>query len=400
MHHHNQANPISKNLLAELYGNEVKTSVTRLESFSRCPYQHFTRYALKPTNRESPELSSLDIGDLFHEVIELVMNHIKELQLDVIEIDHWSTQFEAIFELVIRKKYRFALSPKNEYYAKRLKGVLFEGIGYVVEQINLGSFDNVMNELSFGIGSNVDAPPLILETLEGNRIYLEGKIDRLDLVSSKSGDYIRIIDYKSGQHKLNLGDVYEGLSLQLMLYLDVATSHSKEIIGKSANPFGAFYFKMTEPLIESDTSLEVLDLEEQLLESFKMEGVCIKDIELISKADKSLEESGKAKVVNAKIKASGELTDADHLLEEEELRLVMHYAKNKAQKIATSIYSGDIGIKPVKESLKTACDWCDFKSICQFDEKKSTENYKRVVKRDKQSVLDEMKGVIDCEMDK
>ncbi|MCK8061428.1 MULTISPECIES: PD-(D/E)XK nuclease family protein [unclassified Fusibacter] len=400
MHHHNLAHKIPEELIGNLYGDYVKTSVTRLESFSRCPFQHFTRYALKPTTRETPELSSLDIGDLFHEVIELVMNHIQKLNKEVIVDEDWKEAFESIFESVIDQKMRFGLSPKNKYYAKRLKGVLIEGIGHIADQINLGNFSNVMNELSFGVGLEVDAPPLVLETEDGKRILLEGKIDRLDIVKTKTGDYLRIIDYKSGQQKLNLGDVYEGLSLQLMLYLDVATSHAKVITGAQANPFGAFYFRVTEPMIETDVIFDPADLKEQLLEAFKMDGVCIKDMDLILQSDRSIEETGKSKVVNAKLKASGELGDADHLLEPDELELVMNYAKEKAKEIATTLYSGEIGIRPVKESQKTACDWCEFRSICQFDEKKHDEDFKRIPKRDKGSALEEMKGVIDCEMDK
>lgn len=52
---------------------------------------------------------------------------------------------------------------------------------------------------------------------------LVGVVDRGDLYVNEAEQTIslRVIDYKSGAHEFDLGDLYEGLELQLAIYTDV-----------------------------------------------------------------------------------------------------------------------------------------------------------------------------------
>ena len=52
------------------------------------------------------------------------------------------------------------------------------------------------------------------------QINLIGQIDRIDEFDEGDDRYIRIIDYKSSDKNVNLTEVYYGLQLQLLVYLD------------------------------------------------------------------------------------------------------------------------------------------------------------------------------------
>ena len=74
---------------------------------------------------------------------------------------------------------------------------------------------------------NGDFPEIVLSLPNNKEVRLSGKIDRVDVATSEKGDkYIRIIDYKSSSKDLLLSDVYYGLQLQLLTYLDVARLRS------------------------------------------------------------------------------------------------------------------------------------------------------------------------------
>ena len=51
------------------------------------------------------------------------------------------------------------------------------------------------------------------------KVYIEGKIDRLDVLAN---DRIKIIDYKTGQESFRVEEARGGYRLQLMLYLKAA----------------------------------------------------------------------------------------------------------------------------------------------------------------------------------
>lgn len=58
-------------------------------------------------------------------------------------------------------------------------------------------------------------------------MYLRGQIDRIDAYEENGQLHLRIVDYKSSSRDLDLNEVYHGISLQLLTYLDVAVKMRK-----------------------------------------------------------------------------------------------------------------------------------------------------------------------------
>ncbi|EPZ55830.1 PD-(D/E)XK nuclease superfamily protein [[Clostridium] sordellii ATCC 9714] len=83
----------------------------------------------------------------------------------------------------------------------------------------------------------------------GEEINLIGQIDRVDTLEEESQKYIRIVDYKSGNKDISLTDVYHGLQLQLLVYLDAILESSKHN-GGDINPAAILYFKIDDPIIK------------------------------------------------------------------------------------------------------------------------------------------------------
>ena len=61
-----------------LYGNILSGSVTRLEQYAACAYAHFLQYGLELLNRHRYELAAADIGNLFHDSIDMCFKKVKE----------------------------------------------------------------------------------------------------------------------------------------------------------------------------------------------------------------------------------------------------------------------------------------------------------------------------------
>ena len=79
----------------------------------------------------------------------------------------------------------------------------------------------------------LDASSLRLS--DGTRVSVRGRIDRIDRYDSGDGEYLRVIDYKSGTKTLDPARIHMGMQLQLLLYLEAALHEHG-----GALPAGAF----------------------------------------------------------------------------------------------------------------------------------------------------------------
>ena len=68
----------------------------------------------------------------------------------------------------------------------------------------------------------------------GVKMEVVGRIDRVDKAEDENGTFLRIIDYKSSSKALDLTEVYYGLALQMLTYLDVVTSNAHTWMKKAA----------------------------------------------------------------------------------------------------------------------------------------------------------------------
>ena len=90
-------------------------------------------------------------------------------------------------------------------------------------------FDPAVAELEFGI-RDVGAPAWEIDLGAGHRLALRGRIDRIDLCREADGRALCVVmDYKSGQKKLDKILVEHGVQLQLLAYLAAIRNWPPEI---------------------------------------------------------------------------------------------------------------------------------------------------------------------------
>ena len=65
-----KADTLDEEQARELYGENPKFSVTRMERFSACAYAHFLTYGLHLSDRERYEFEAMDLGNIAHQSME------------------------------------------------------------------------------------------------------------------------------------------------------------------------------------------------------------------------------------------------------------------------------------------------------------------------------------------
>ena len=216
-----------------LYGTILENSVTRLEKFSACAYAHFLSYGLNLREREEYTFQAIDLGNIFHSAIE---HFAKKLEAEGYT---WTTLPEVRREELIEESVEESIvdygntilysSARNEYIIKRLKRMMRRTVWALTKQLEKGDFMPGGYEISFGGASGLSTSDIALDG--HGRMRLRGKIDRVDICEDEDNVYVKVIDYKTGAKAFDLGELYYGLQLQLVLYLNTA-SDERSNLGK------------------------------------------------------------------------------------------------------------------------------------------------------------------------
>ena len=70
------------------------------------------------------------------------------------------------------------------------------------------------------------------------------------------------------------------------------------------------------------------------------------------------------------------------------------YVEKLIKEISKEILSGDIGLKPyyLTNKKSTPCQYCKYKSVCQFDTKFKNNDYRIIIPDSKEEVLSKMEA--------
>lgn len=371
LQHQNHSEKLAREITEELYGEDLTSSVSRIEKYYSCPFAHFANYGLKLQERPEFRLETFEMGDLFHEALKWISMETDRLNLRLNRLTREQCAHlarEAVERIVPTFSHQILLSSSRYRYIQRKLMRIVENTMIALSQhAKNATFKPVAVEASFGPGKKEQLPPLEIPLKGGRKMQLRGRIDRIDHAKVGDRSYLRVIDYKSSGRDLDLNEVYYGLSLQLLTYLDVAVENSLLLLEERALPAGVLYVHVQNPILKIEKELNDLQLEEERLKMFKMKGLLSEDKDAVIAMDDRLEEDGKSIIVPASITKSQEFSKNSKVIPPESMDDLRTFVRQKHKEAGDSILSGDTSIRPYKLKSRTACDFCQFKSVCQFD---------------------------------
>ena len=392
----NTAEKIKKENVEKMYGSILKTSVSKLEQYSGCPFSYYLKYGLKLNDKETFNVEAVDTGSFMHDVIDNFFGVIEERNINLKEIT--DEELEKIVAEIVSEKlkldrnYIFTTTSKYKVLSNRLQKVVTMSVKYIVQSLKQSEFEVFGHELEFG--GDGQYKPITVITEDGKKVEITGKIDRVDIMKNQDGTYVRIIDYKSSVKNIDLNQVFYGLQLQLLTYLN-ETCKVEDFI-----PAGVLYFNLINPTIGTDKNLTDEEVEEKIRQEFKMKGLILADVNIIKKMDTNIENEPKgiSKIIPATIKKDGEISDrGTSAVTKEQFVYLQKYMEKIIKQISEEILQGNIEVKPYynASTKKTPCEYCKYKSICRFDENTKNNEYKYISKLNKDAVLEMIKNKAD-----
>lgn len=377
-----------------LYGEKIFSSVSRLERFAACPFSHFVEYGLKATERKLYQLHTPDLGLLFHEVLELFSNKIQSenIQWDSLTQEKTEAMIHEAVDLAAPKLGDQILldTAANQYLIHRLKRISSRAAWTLVRHLKNGDF--VPQGYEIGFGNHEALPPIVIQLAEGNQLVLSGKIDRVDLLDTHGNRYAKIIDYKSGSKNFNFQDIYYGLQLQLLIYLDAYLKHYEKT-NTPMKPGGVFYFRIMDPNISLSQEMSPEEIEEALYQKMQMSGLILEDEAVIQGLDHIFIEDVKGKnsaIVPVGYTKKGEPSSAAFLANEDQYEKLLSFVVNQAAELGNSMQKGTITPSPYRKNDQSPCSYCRFKSICRYDydDEPKWRDLKKIAKKDFWDMID------------
>ncbi|MDM0461535.1 helicase-exonuclease AddAB subunit AddB [Clostridium perfringens] len=382
----NLENNISKEKAKKLYEdnkNKISLSVSRLERYAQCPFAYYIQYGLKAKDRKIYEFTAPDLGSFMHEILDEFTNEIKEKDLKWSDLSKENCRniINSLVDNQVKNNKSSILnsSKRYSYFTDRFKRILTKSVMVISEQMKRSDFEIYKNELAFGFSKDVNS--IKLDIPSGESFYLNGRIDRVDKLNLDGETYLRIIDYKTGSKKFDLNKFYNGLQMQLLVYLDALINNSENIVENQAMPGAILYFRIDDPILKSKGDLTEEEIKSEVLKELKLEGLLLDDVKVVKAMDNTLEPGTHSLIIPANMKKAGDLGKNKALITMEQFELLRKYVNEKMVEICQNMIEGKIDIEPCKENKNIVCDYCNYSHICQFDSSLEDNRYKVIPKK-------------------
>ncbi|MGG1660714.1 helicase-exonuclease AddAB subunit AddB [Brevibacillus sp. NRS-1366] len=381
LRYRNQPGELDRATSATLYGKQLKMSVSRLERFQSCPFSHFSSHGLKLSERTLYKLERFDVGELFHASLKRAVEKMNEENMEwgrLTEANSMDLASEVVEELVpATRSSILTRTARYRYLSGKLKRAVGRAIFVLGEHAKRSRFAPVGLEVSFG--PNADLPGLALSLENGVDLQLIGRIDRVDQSLDSEVPYLRVIDYKSSPKQLQLSDVWNGLNLQLLVYLDVVVANAEQWLGRKAEMGGVFYYQVADPFVTAKRLLSSDEAAKERAKRLRMKGLMLADPELARMMDAQVEQ-GASELVPFEIKKDGTLSSRSSVATAEQFQALTTYVRDTVKEISTRMTNGEIHIEPYSNGTMTACDYCSYKPVCQFDKETGGNGHRQLSK--------------------
>lgn len=360
--------PLQKNVARALYGQILRNSVSRLETYAACAYRHFLQYGISLKEREELTFENVDMGNVFHGVLEGFSHKLEESAYTWFDFPQdFARQTVADVLSLCAAEYGAAVlydNARNEYAIRRMGRILERTVLTLQYQLKKGSFVPGSYEMSFSSVSDLESINIALSKEE--RMQLAGRIDRVDTLMEEDKLYVKVVDYKSGSRKFNLAALYYGLQLQLVVYMNAAVEReTKKHPDKEVVPAAMLYYHVYDPIISAEAETAPEEINAALLEQLRAGGIVNSDGEIARRLDE--EAVAKSDVIPVEYKKDGSFSARSSVLNGEELREISLFVGRKVRQLGREILDGNIALNPYESGTESACTYCSFQGVCGFD---------------------------------
>ena len=357
---HRLSPTISRQLFAS---GDINVTASRIDVYNRCNFEYFCKYGLRIEPVRPLVIDPANRGTAMHYLFQSVLEHFGGGFSDATD-----EEIEAMVAKLLDDFSEenlggdFGKTAKFKADYTRLGGAAVEILKNMREEFKVSKFrpERFEYDLSKKNGESVLSIPIS----GGVKVNIRGVVDRVDIYTDPYGKrYIRIVDYKTGSKKFAFEDIYNGINLQLLLYM-LALTEGKDADFNDCIPSGVLYMRSGFLKCEAEYDPLSADQKSRLelcADQLKRNGLIVENDDVIEAMDKDF--SGKyvpvTKTSTCKYGARSQL------ISEKSFNLLEDYARYKTVRFGEDLLGGKISAVPIgTDSEHLRCAYCDYTSVC------------------------------------
>ena len=360
---------VQRSRIEKLYGKQLQLSASQIDRQAECRLSYFLKYGLRAKERKEATVDPAEFGTYVHAVLEQTAREVRDLG------GFPAVTMEQTMEIAMKYSADYAAEHFSQLDSERMT-YLFRRNGqelrFVVrelwEELQQSQFQPADFEVNFGNAGGL--PPIPINGKTMNAI-LRGFVDRVDTWEHNGNDYYRVVDYKTGRKDFDYCDVFNGVGLQLLLYLFALQECGTDVVGQRPIPAGVQYFPARAPYMTTDGRMTPEELEKQRLKDLKRQGLLLQDEEILQAMEPGDHPKRLCYTVKSDGSLSGDLADRD------QLKLLKAYMQRLLGDMVDEIASGNVEANPyTRGTSHSACTYCPYGAVCHQAEVDGRRNYK------------------------
>ena len=360
---------VSRENIAGLYGKTLNLSASQVDRQAECRLSYFLQYGLRVRERKEAVIDPAEFGTYVHAVLENSVRRIQELGgfhrvslEETLEIAHNFSEEYA------REHFSQIESERAAYLFRRHIQELDMVVRELWQELSEAAFVPAGFEVGFGDGEEL--PPIPVPN-GGMNAVLRGFVDRVDIWDSGASRYYRVVDYKTGKKDFDYCDVFNGVGLQMLLYMFALKNGGSRMLGEHPVAAGVQYFPARAPYLSSDGKLTAEEAEQERLSQWKRKGLILRDEAVLQ----AMEPGDAPKRLCCSVKKDGTVTG--DLADRGQLRQLEGYVFRVLSRLVEEIASGNVEPNPyTRGSAHDACRFCPYGPVCHPAAVEGRRNYK------------------------
>ena len=339
-----------------LYGRRVPMSASRMDKYKSCHFSYFMQYGLRAEARKSAGFQAPEYGTFVHYVLEHVFRETAAPGRELVKrvVDQYVREELGGLE---------GESPRFRYLFQRLMKSVWAVVDNVAQELAASAFKPISFELGFG--KKGELPPVEF-TAGGVTVSVSGFVDRVDGWEKDGRLYLRVVDYKTGRKSFDLTDVWNGLGLQMLLYLFTLEEEGRALYGKEIVPAGVLYLPARDAVVAGSRSMTEEERRRRVDAALRRKGLVLDDPEVLEAMERPGGEG--IRFLPLRLSKSGAVS-GEALVSAERLGRLQRHTQRILREIGAELAAGNIAADPFwRGPEKNACLYCDYAAACHFEE--------------------------------
>lgn len=354
-----------------LYGDSLWLSASQIDRLAECRLSYFMKYGLKAKERKAARIDPAEFGTYVHAVLEECGREVvSKGGFKSVSLDETLAIASDVSARYFAEQFAQIGTDRMQYHFRKNTAEVQQIVKELWSEMQESEFQAVDFELHFGGDGKMPAINIPGEKMDAQ---LHGYVDRVDCWNHNGQNYIRVVDYKTGKKDFDYCDVYNGIGLQMLLYLYALEDGGEEMFGSHPLVAGVQYFPARVPFVSSDGSLtpEMADIAHS--KEFKRKGLILSDEHVL----RAMEPSEQPRRLSIKRNKDGVVSG--DVASSHQFALLKKYIFKILKSIVDEIASGNVSPNPyTRGSSHNACRFCSYGAVCHPEQVTGRRDFKKI----------------------